>query len=481
MLGDSELRLTNRIAITTIADGLKTVAGFVGTLYLANELGSASIGTFALAMTVIKWLELTDLGVGLAIQKRISEFQETESLFTAALILRAPIVGAIIIGLYLLQNTLNRYIGGKYGLLVVIMFAVVSAQGFISRVIVGLQWVHVVRITQAFERVSRSALQIGLAVAGLGTFALFYGYLVSMAVTIVLLTIVLICAGMQFSLPSRRHFNSLLKFAKFSWLQRVRSRAFSWLDISILGFFVTQSQVGIYQVSWTLAATLWLFSRSVSSNLFPEISYLSTDQQTKRVRRLFEEGIIYSGIVPIAGLVGIALFGDRLLGLYGSEFIKGYSTLLALGVLAVSASYESQIQGLLDGLDRPDFTFQINLLSFVTNIGLNLLLIPTYGIWGAGIATAVATTASLVYGLFLIRRTIHITLPVIEIGKQVLAAISMGGILRWLQSVYYPRGLSEIFVTIIICAVVYFGILLFVSATVREKAQSIISDTRSRL
>lgn len=474
------MRLTNRIAISTLADALKTIAGFVGTLYLANVLGPAPIGTFALGMTVMKWLEISDLGLGAAIRKRISEQKETKSVFTAGLVLQASIAGVILVGLYLLRNLLNGYLGGEYGLMVVLMFAVVSAHGFMTQVVGGLQLVHVVRALDALERVARSALQIGFAVIGLGTFALFYGYLASMVVVIGLYVLVLVYADIRFAMPECRHINDILKFAKFSWLQRIRGRFFSWLDVSILGFFVTQSQIGIYQVSWTLAATLWLSSRSISSNLFPEISNLSAEEQIGRVRRIFEDGILYSGILPIPGLVGIALFGDRLLGIYGSEFVQGHATLVALGVLAVSASYEGQIQGLLNGLDRPDLTFRINLLFLIANIGLNLLLIPTFGIWGAGVATAAATTVSLVYGWVLTRRTIHVTVPTAEIGKQVLAAIIMGCVLRWLLSIYTPYRIIEVLIIITICAVIYFAILLVVSPTIRKKAKFIIEDTSSQ-
>jgi O-antigen/teichoic acid export membrane protein len=199
------------------------------------------------------------------------------------------------------------------------------------------------------------------------------------------------------------------------------------------------------------------------------------------VRQIFEEGILYSGVLPIPGVVGIILFGDRLLGIYGSEFVQGYATLVALGVLAVSASYEGQIQGLLDGLDCPDLTFRINLLFLTANIGLNLLLIPMYGIWGAGAATATATTASLVYGWVLIRSIIRITVPVAEIGKQVLAAIIMGIILHWLLNIYSPRGFLEVFSTVIICAVIYFTTLMLASTTIRGKVKSIMDDISSQL
>ena len=480
-MGDSDLRLTNRIAISTLADALKTIAGFVGTLYLANVLGPGPIGTFALGMTVMKWLEISDFGLGPAIRKRISEQQETNSIFTAALLLRAPIAGAVLVGLYLLQNWINGYLGGEYGLMVVLMFVVASAHGFIARVIGGIQLVHIVRGLDALGRVARSTFQVGFAVMGLGALALFYGYLASMVVVIGLSALVLVYTGIGFALPERRHFNDLLQFAKFSWLGRIRGRFFSWLDVSILGFFVTQNQIGIYQVSWTLAATLWLASRSISSNLFPEISHFSTEEQTSRVRQIFEEGILYSGVLPIPGVVGIILFGDRLLGIYGSEFVQGYATLVALGVLAVSASYEGQIQGLLDGLDCPDLTFRINLLFLTANIGLNLLLIPMYGIWGAGAATATATTASLVYGWVLIRSIIRITVPVAEIGKQVLAAIIMGIILHWLLNIYSPRGFLEVFSTVIICAVIYFTTLMLASTTIRGKVKSIMDDISSQL
>jgi O-antigen/teichoic acid export membrane protein len=65
----------------------------------------------------------------------------------------------------------------------------------------------------------------------------------------------------------------------------------------------------------------------------------------------------------------------------------------------------------------------------VVNVVLNLVLIPTYGLLGATLASIAAYLICLVYGYYLGRQHFALTMPVLDVGKILLAALVMYGLM----------------------------------------------------
>jgi O-antigen/teichoic acid export membrane protein len=63
----------------------------------------------------------------------------------------------------------------------------------------------------------------------------------------------------------------------------------------------------------------------------------------------------------------------------------------------------------------------------VTNLGLNLLLVPSIGWIGAALATTASAAVGLVIGYRRLREVLEFGLPLGEIGRQAVAALAMGG------------------------------------------------------
>ncbi len=246
------------------------------------------------------------------------------------------------------------------------------------------------------------------------------------------------------------------------------------MDKLVLGFFVSSSLIGIYSICWNIATVMGIFSKSLSSTFFPEMSRLSGEAGRPRIVNYLDDTLAFSGLFVIPGFVGSVVVGEGVLNLYGSEFRQGYAILVLLVASILVHSYYRQVVSTIDALDRPDLSFQANILFVGSNIVLNFLLVFYFGWLGAAVATLVSVVCGFVFAYFLLGRILTFTIPWKEIRKQVVAAIIMGLLVKAVLYSSKTIGASPFEVRIVIPAVtfgatVYFGLLFLISGRFRLK------------
>jgi O-antigen/teichoic acid export membrane protein len=452
--------------------------GFLSTLYFARELGAEVLGVYALVLTVVAWLILVaDLGIGQALIKRVSEGEQQGAYLGAAMVLLLLLTAVISVAVVLGRPVLESYIGefDQYVALSVVWFIVGLVVAKLAyrttvRMLKGERKVHIAGLLDPVKIGGQSLLQVGLVVAGLGLFGMLVGAILG-AVLIGVLGLVWVT--IRPARPAKRHFRSLFDYAKFSWLGNLKARAFNEVDILLLGVFVPTSLVGVYSVAWSLSKFLDLFGSAIRSTLFPELSYTSAQESKQAAAGLVEDSLAYTGLIAVPGLVGGVILGDRLLMLYGEAFVEGTAVLGLLILAVLIFSYQKQLMGALNGLDRPDLAFRVNAVFIALNASLNLVLISQFGIEGAAVASVLSTTVSLGLAYYMLSQLITFELPYAQLGRQWIAALTMGGVVlagRVLLEtrVELPHNAIVVVLLVAVGAGVYFLALLSISGEFRE-------------
>gem|GEM_PF-297051 len=472
------MRLGQTSAIVFVAKIIGSALGFAATIVFARLLGAEVLGIYGLVLTLVAWLQVgATIGFGSAITKRLSEGEERGE-YLAAGLLTAAAFGVLVSVLVLLASDLiEAYIGGFDAYVAVSVVWFVVGLLFIRifykvtlKTLKGEHKVHIAGILDPVKFGSRSLIQIGLVLAGYSLLGMLVGY----ALGGILVGIVgLLYVSTSLRRPARRHFRSLYEYAKFSWLGNLKSRTFSDVDILVLGVFVGEALIGIYVVVWSLAEFLNLFASAIKDTLFPEISRVSGADGVDAAAGLVEDSLAFTGLIAIPGLVGGVLLADRIMLVYGPEFTDG-TTILGLLILSVLLyAYQKQLLNALNGVDRPDLAFRVNLLFILLNVTLNLLLIWQYGLVGAAVATAISAGVGTAVGYLLLKRLIEFETPVGEIGRQATAALIMGGVVYGTRAIGESRGLTipnELFVGLLVGlgAAIYFLSYLAISKRFRD-------------
>lgn len=440
-------------------------SGFVATIVLTRTLGQERYGAYVVVLSVLAWVAIAgNLGLSPAIKKRMSEADDGNYV-VSGVIVQVVLYTIAVICLWIARPYLNAYMEVDATSVLILLLAAKLAVEFIQAVLDGQHLVHISSLLSPTQWISRSVVQVVLVLAGLGLAGAFAGYVVGAVIAVLVGTYFV---SFNLSIPSRQDFDRLRSYAQFSWLASVKGRTFLSMDTLVLAVFVSNSVIAVYEIAWNLASLFAIFGTSINRTLFPEMSRISSvEGANDEIAELLRVSLAYSGLFIIPGLIGAAVVGDVVLTIYGSGFQTGYYILLILTFARLLYGYQGQFLTVINGVNRPELTFRVNVVFVTGNLVLNFLLTWQYGWYGAATATTISAALGLVLGYYYASKIVEVIIPSIEIGKQIIAAVIMSGIVFGGRQIL-GNSLPTIFILVVTGAAVYFSILFKISREFRR-------------
>lgn len=148
-------------------------------------------------------------------------------------------------------------------------------------------------------------------------------------------------------------------------------------------YILGEAEAARYFIAFTIGSFLIYVVNTLSTSLFVEGSY---GESLKK--NVVKAGMAtYSLLIP--GFLFIFLFGNYLLGIYGSDYVMAFDF---LKLVALSSFFQAMymifttIQKIRMGIRM---IIVMNLLSFIALLGLSYGLIPIFGIAGVGYAIVI--------------------------------------------------------------------------------------------
>jgi len=161
--------------------------------------------------------------------------------------------------------------------------------------------------------------------------------------------------------------------------------------VIMLGMFRSEAEVGYYAVAVKLATLTAFILQAVNSMAGPKFSELFHSNKMDELFHVAKKSakLIFWTTSPI--LIGFVAFGKPVLNLvFGAAFGVAYPALvlLAIGQFVTSISGAT---GLFMNMTGNEKVFRnVMLVAAALNIGINIILIPSLGIYGAAIAAMVS-------------------------------------------------------------------------------------------
>lgn len=463
------MRIGQTSFIFFISKILSSALGFVATLVFARIVGAEVLGYYAIILVVSKWLRLGgEIGIASAVNKRMSEGREKSEFFTAGLLLVALFGIVAALGVLVFRGRVNAYIGTDAAYFVAVLVLVGLPVSLLGSALKGDHQVHIAGLLTPVQVGFRSLVQIALVLAGFSLFGMLFGYAAGM----VLATIaggIYISVGLR--RPRKEHFESLLEFARYSWLGNLRARSFADVDFIVLGALVSPALVGVYQIAWNLTNFIGIFGSSITETTFPEMSRADAEQRDDLFGTVVTDSVANSGLFAVPGLFGALVVGDRLLRIYGDEFTQGVAVLGLLILAMLIYDYQNQLLNALNALDRPELSFRVNAVFTVLNFALNVVLVYLLGWVGAAIATVISASVGLTLAFQYLYRLLQFDIPLAEIGRQVGAAAVMAAVVygtRQLLEGVLSHNVIMVLLLVSLGGFVYFVSLLTVSQRFRS-------------
>lgn len=166
-----------------------------------------------------------------------------------------------------------------------------------------------------------------------------------------------------------------------------------WIDSFVLGIYVSDSEIGIYNVAIKIALGASFAMEAINSGLAPKIARLYFDKKEVELKKLIRFTTVLNFGITITIVLFLIIFNQWLLGLFGEEFKAGFSVLLILSSVHLLNSFMGSGAIIMQMIGYQKQYQNIAILALVLNLGLNFLLIPRYGNIGAAVSTAFSLTA----------------------------------------------------------------------------------------
>jgi O-antigen/teichoic acid export membrane protein len=367
---------------------ITSLLNLVSFILFARILPTHEFGIFVLFLGVSHLCSaIIDMGFDGAVEKRVSEGKD--AVLGTVLAFKIVLLTVLTVGIFVFKSQLDTYFGGPFALLLVPVLVVEQLGQVLLRTLRGELRVGFASSLRVVRYLTFLFSALALICQGLDVLALIAGHGLSwFAVAMIAYFRITTIVG----LPSREMLRSLFSFAKYNFVPSVLSqRANNWVDVLVIGFFLSQTYVAAYEVAWRLSMAVMLASRSISTTIFPQISAWNENANQDSITELLPKALSGSIVLVFPAIAGTIVLQRQLLALiFRPEYAIATTALVLLVVGKIFQSINGVFARFLLGTGRVNLLARAAIVFLTCNVVLNVILVPLAGLAGAAIATSVA-------------------------------------------------------------------------------------------
>jgi len=305
-----------------------------------------------------------------------------------------------------------------------------SLRKLVSSVFQGLNRVDLSALVAAVSAVARFIFVVVLVSIGLGAVGAFLGYVLGFAVS----------AAVGGALLYWRFYRTydvtvdrtddlvrrLLEYAVPLTATRGASVLDKRVDTILVGMIVGPLGVAYYTVGKQVSQVALAPATSLGSTISPTVGEQKAGKEPKRAARIYERSFEAVVILYVPAAVGLFLVADPLVRqVFGPDY-AGAVIVVQIFSLYILVNAVSRITSdALDFLGRARERAIVKTTMAVSNLGLNLLLIPVIGVAGAAIATVITHSVYVGANVVIISRELPLSFERVARSAAGVGAISL--------------------------------------------------------
>ncbi|HZQ06078.1 MAG TPA: oligosaccharide flippase family protein, partial [Anaerolineae bacterium] len=404
------VKISRQSAVVLLGTLVTLGAGYFFKIYTAHVLGAEGLGLYALGMSIVSLLSLlAAVGIPRTLVRFIPAYlarQQMDAL--GGLVWRGGIITTVLSLIFAVITFLLRdaiavqvfhkpELGWVLGLLVLII-PIGNLGFFLDQTLTGFQQPAISKSLGSFFTYP---LTVGLTIL---FFSLGYGLggyinagILSGAVGIVasvyfVWRLLPRAARVLRGLPPFPR--EAVSYSTYMFAMSIVDYASGGLDNLLLGVFMPVAQIGVYSVAATAAGFIPLFLGTANSIFAPMISETYALHQFDLLARLLATLTRWITALTLPLFFVLTLFSTEFLSAFGKEFDAGSLVLivLVLGQMINVISGPTGYMLLMSGHHRP--VVWVKVAQAIVTPLLYLLLIPPFGIVGAGLVGMIGLIAS---------------------------------------------------------------------------------------
>jgi O-antigen/teichoic acid export membrane protein len=398
--------LKNTIWLFT-AEGITNISRFILAVFMARALGPLDYGKFNFANAIVAILIIfANFGLVEIIVRELSQKEEKiySSLLSLKIFLSVGTFLLIILASFFVTNDIliKKTIWILGGYLVVNSVSELFFSFFRARQ--QMQYEAMGKIVQS---IVVTAVNLWIVFSGPTIYNLGLGYLVA---SIVGLLFILICFARKIAKISFKiDTNVWKKYLIMAWplgLVAVSSTIYTFIDSAMMGFWNQTREIGWYNAAYKIANAALVPALLIVQVFYPAMSE-AFKRSKQELLKIFDKALQAMFFLAVPITVGGLVLADRIIFLvYGSDFKQAALALQILIVMTGINFIATIFYYLLIVINLQKKAFWIAIFGAVINIVLNIILIPSFSLYGAAASTLVTYLLMLILSLIFAKVTI---------------------------------------------------------------------------
>lgn len=383
------------IVHSVITRGIYIFLGFITTIFITRSFSVEDFGEYSfllsLALTIF---QLTHLGFSSSNTYFVVHNKRYLRFLIGNSNLLSLIVGALSLMFLLILNPI--YLHRDFSLIIITAIIVpFQVSSLVNKgLMLGINQVKEANNLELYARILYSIILVLIIWKTKSVFMLLFAYALQMAILAYTSFKTIDKAFIQ---KQKASFKLFIKTSNYSiriYLTLLLAFLVLRIDVYFIEKLLGNKELGIYSLAATLASNLILIIQVIIPLLVPKLGEIKEKKlQLLKLRNI----VFYATIILILINLVFYFFGQFLINLvFGNKYTDSFSVFIILLLASSLISIESIIAQYYATIGKIKFLISYWIITLATNIVLNYLWIPKYGIKGAAWASFVS------YGLILL-------------------------------------------------------------------------------
>lgn len=347
------------------------------------------------------------------------------------------------------------------------------------------------------ENLAKPALRPALAGAaillGLGPFGVAIGWALPVAITFPFALAAMLRLldrsdrTVDFRQSQRRAFPTLLsefwRFAAPRGLALTLQVSVVWLDVLLLGSLRGAREAGVYAAVGRLVTVGMMGIEAIRIAVEPHISTLLARDDREGAQELFRVGTWWLVAISWPLYLALANYAPVVLRIFGADFVAGQHALMIVSLAMLVSVGTGNVTVMLLMGGKSVWNLLNTAAALATNVALNLLLIPRYGMIGAALAWMCSIAVENLSALVQVRRLLGITPFGRGFFYVTAAGLLLYGGLGWAFRMLLGGTFGSLLAYLLVATAIYVWVLyrareLLHLAVLREVARGFVGGLR---
>lgn len=385
--------------LTFVGLGLNYIYGVV----LARWLGAADYGLYSLGLTLFNILALLSVsGVDSSVLRFLPKYKKFFGSIDESILVKSSLIFVVFISLpislllYLYSDLVSIGVFQREELIEILkVFSLIIPAFALTNVMMSvMQARHQVLLRMVVKYVSEPVIKFILTLVflylGMGLMGALSGFFVASWISVLICFYVLRRDLFSFSASNRAGYivtyNRIVFFVAPLMLGMLFNVVASKSDILLIGYFLTNTDVGIYAVSFQTAAIILIILQSLETVLAPHLSEAVTNKNIDDLKVYYQLSLRWMLLLGSPLFVVFIVFSEEILRIYGEDYVVGAYVFMLLSVSSFINLSTGSANYILLFLGKSRTVMLNQFASGIVQIVFGVILIQEFALLGAAFA-----------------------------------------------------------------------------------------------